>query len=69
MTEKKNGTGRVSLEDVARLSGVSTATVSRVLNGSATVKAARREAVERACEELGYVINRDARVRAARLMT
>ena len=66
MTEKKNGTGRVSLEDVARLSGVSTATVSRVLNGSATVKAARREAVERACEELGYVINRAARTLASR---
>lgn len=66
MSEKQNGSGRVSLEDVARLSGVSTATVSRVLNGSSTVKAARREAVEKACEELGYVINRAARTLASR---
>lgn len=66
MNEKQNRTGRVSLDDVARLSGVSTATVSRVLNGSSTVKAARREAVEKACEELGYVINRAARTLASR---
>lgn len=62
----KPGRGRVSLEDVARLSGVSTATVSRVLNGSTSVKAARREAVEKACIELGYVINRAARTLASR---
>ncbi|KAJ9430224.1 MULTISPECIES: LacI family DNA-binding transcriptional regulator [Enterobacterales] len=66
MSEKQNGSGRVSLDDVARLSGVSTATVSRVLNGSTTVKASRREAVEKACEELGYVINRAARTLASR---
>ena len=66
MVERKSGKGRVSLEDVARLSGVSTATVSRVLNGSTTVKAGRREAVEKACKELGYVINRAARTLASR---
>jgi len=68
MAEKftEQGQGRVSLEDVARLSGVSTATVSRVLNGSPSVKAARREAVEKACQELGYVINRAARTLASR---
>jgi len=66
MSEKQNGSGRVSLEDVARLSGVSTATVSRVLNGSDTVKAKSRAAVEKACEELGYVINRAARTLASR---
>ncbi|WP_294909474.1 LacI family DNA-binding transcriptional regulator [Tatumella sp. UBA2305] len=65
MADKPNTT-RVSLEDVARLSGVSTATVSRVLNGSATVRESRREAVERACKELGYVINRAARTLASR---
>ncbi len=62
----KPTTARVSLEDVARLSGVSTATVSRVLNGSATVRESRKEAVERACNELGYVINRAARTLASR---
>lgn len=66
MSEKVSGPGRVSLEDVARLAGVSTATVSRVLNGSSTVRQTRREAVERACEELGYVINRAARTLASR---
>lgn len=59
-------TARVSLEDVARLAGVSTATVSRVLNGSAAVRESRREAVEKACHELGYVINRAARTLASR---
>lgn len=57
---------RVSLEDVARLSGVSTATVSRVLNGSAIVRESRKTAVEKACKELGYVINRAARTLASR---
>ncbi len=66
MNDKTLPQGRASLEDVAKLSGVSTATVSRVLNGSATVRQSRREAVERACEELGYVINRAARTLASR---
>ncbi|MBK5401426.1 LacI family DNA-binding transcriptional regulator [Pseudomonas sp. TH39(2020)] len=52
---------KVSLIDVARHAGVSTATVSRVLNGTAIVSDARREAVERACDELGFVINGAAR--------
>ncbi len=66
MNDKTIPQGRASLEDVAKLSGVSTATVSRVLNGSTTVRQSRREAVERACEELGYVINRAARTLASR---
>ncbi|KAB8313734.1 LacI family DNA-binding transcriptional regulator [Erwinia endophytica] len=66
MTDKPSSPARVSLEDVALRSGVSTATVSRVLNGSTTVRQSRREAVEKACEELGYVINRAARTLASR---
>ena len=66
MSDKPLPTSRVSLEDVALRSGVSTATVSRVLNGSTTVRQSRREAVEQACEELGYVINRAARTLASR---
>ena len=66
MSDKPSPPARVSLEDVAQRSGVSTATVSRVLNGSASVRQSRREAVERACEELGYVINRAARTLASR---
>ncbi|MFU9137420.1 LacI family DNA-binding transcriptional regulator [Erwinia tasmaniensis] len=66
MSDKPALPVRVSLEDVAKCAGVSTATVSRVLNGSASVRQSRREAVERACEELGYVINRAARTLASR---
>jgi DNA-binding LacI/PurR family transcriptional regulator len=49
------------LADVARLAGVSNATVSRVLNGSAQVSARRRAAVARAVDELGYRPNEAAR--------
>ena len=40
--------------DVARLAGVSTATVSRVLNDPSQASAERRDRVLRAIEELGY---------------
>lgn len=43
-----------TLEDVARLARVSTATVSRVLNNSTLVSAATRKRVEAAVAELGY---------------
>ena len=55
-----------SLSDVARRAGVSTATVSRVLNGLAGVKDSKREAVERACDGLGYVVNGAARTLSSR---
>mgnify|MGYP006271622185 CR=1 FL=1 len=42
------------LEDVARLSGVSTATVSRVFNAPELVRAETRARVEAAVAELGY---------------
>jgi DNA-binding LacI/PurR family transcriptional regulator len=46
--------GTASIRDVARRAGVSPATVSRVLNGSARVTDTRRERVERAIEDLGF---------------
>ena len=52
---------RPTLEAVARRAGVSRATVSRVVNGSTTVAAAIREAVNQAVEELGYIPNQAAR--------
>ncbi len=51
----------VTLEDVARLAGVSKMTVSRVLNGKLYVTAEKVERVERAIAELGYMANVSAR--------
>jgi LacI family transcriptional regulator len=45
----------VTLYDVARLAGVSTATVSRVVHGQDRVREDTRTRVQRAIEELGYV--------------
>ena len=45
----------VTLFDVARLAGVSTATVSRVVHGQDRVREATRVRVQQAIEELGYV--------------
>ncbi|MDQ1293885.1 MAG: hypothetical protein QG608_1767 [Actinomycetota bacterium] len=49
------------METVAALAGVSAATVSRVLNGSARVSPPVKSAVQSAVERLGYVPNRAAR--------
>jgi len=44
-----------TLYDVAKLAGVSTATVSRVLHGQDLVRPSTRGRVQRAIDELGYV--------------
>jgi LacI family transcriptional regulator len=51
----------VTIKDVARLSGVSSMTVSRVINGSERVSPETRQRVERAIADLGYVPSRLAR--------
>ena len=62
MTDRTGGNGRgVTLEQVARVAGVSRATVSRVVNGNPKVAADVRRTVERAVERLGYVPNPAAR--------
>ncbi|EGK14242.1 ribose operon repressor [Desmospora sp. 8437] len=50
-----------TMKDVARLSGVSTATVSRVLNKSGAVREEMKRRVAAAMEELGYKPNGVAR--------
>jgi LacI family transcriptional regulator len=51
----------VTLHDVARHAGVSPMTVSRVVNGTGPVSSERRERVEHALVELGYMPNAVAR--------
>ncbi|MBP2704038.1 LacI family DNA-binding transcriptional regulator [Microbispora sp. RL4-1S] len=53
--------GSPTLEDVARVAGVSRATVSRVINGIRNVAPEIQEAVNRAVATVGYVPNRAAR--------
>jgi len=62
MVQKAKTTNRApKVVDVARLAGVSTATVSRVLNDPEKVSQNTREAVLAAVKETGYRINRAAR--------
>ena len=50
-----------SIREVARLAGVSPATVSRVMNGTANVNEEKRKRVLRAISETGFVPNEVAR--------
>ena len=52
---------RPTIYDVARLAGVSTATVSRALNGAGQIAPSTRAAIEAAVEQLGYRANTIAR--------
>jgi LacI family transcriptional regulator len=55
------GRGATTIRDVARHAGVSTATVSRVLNGKVTVEPALAERVHAACAALQYQPSHAAR--------
>ncbi len=50
-----------SIRDVAKKAGVAACTVSRVLNGTATVSQETREKIEKAMKELDYIPNELAR--------
>ena len=50
-----------SIKDVAALAGVSPATVSRVMNGTAKVDPEKKERVMRVIDEIGFVPNEAAR--------
>jgi LacI family transcriptional regulator len=67
--EKKRAPRRksnsISVLDVAHAAGVSTATVSRVLNGSGTVGADLQERVRQIAAQLGYVPHAAARALAS----
>jgi LacI family transcriptional regulator len=62
MSEAKRVKGTLTIYDVARLAGVSIASVSRVLNGQGTPRPETRERVMRAVGELSFV--RDGAARA-----
>lgn len=55
-----NGRTRVTVEDVAQQAGVSTATVSRVLNKTDNVRPKTVARVQAAITELGYVLHTSA---------
>lgn len=57
----RNRNGTATLEEVARVAGVSRATVSRVVNDSPRVSPDVRLSVQAAIEQLGYSPNRAAR--------
>jgi LacI family transcriptional regulator len=61
MAANRTRNGKVTIHDVARDSGVSYSTVSRVLNGFAFVKEETRAKVLATADKLGYVANMQAR--------
>ena len=62
----ENGGRKPTINDVARLAGVSKKTVSRVINRSPLLNEETRERVEKVIRELGYVPNPQARALALR---
>ena len=63
--KKLRTTGRPTLNEVARLAGVSPITASRALRGVSTVAEALVEKVRQSAAELGYVANPAARALAS----
>jgi LacI family transcriptional regulator len=62
----RRGTGKPTINDVARLSGVSKKTVSRVINRSPLLNDDTRRRVLEVISEIGYVPNPQARALALR---
>jgi LacI family transcriptional regulator len=61
MRNPGTATSNVTIFEVAAQAGVSYGTVSRVLNNDPHVKTETRERVNRVIQDLGYVVNRQAR--------
>ena len=55
---------KVTISDVAKLAGVSTATVSHTINATRYVSSETKDKVYRAIQELGYTPDASARVSA-----
>ena len=51
----------VSMKDIAKRCGVSTATVSKALNGQPDIGEETRERIVRIADEMGYMANASAR--------
>lgn len=66
MAETGKGDAKPTINDVARIAGVSKKTVSRVINRSPLLNQATREKVEKVIADLGYVPNPQARALALR---
>lgn len=56
---------KITIKEVAEFANVSQATVSRVINGNASVKSKNLEIVQRAIKELGYTPNAAAKALAS----
>jgi hypothetical protein len=54
-----NGRGKIRLEDLARIAGVSVATVSRALNDSPAVNRVTKRRVWKIARDHSYVLNHD----------
>jgi LacI family transcriptional regulator len=65
-TKVRNKEPKPTINDVARLSGVSKKTVSRVINKSSLLNDATRDKVQAVIAQLGYVPNPQARALALR---
>lgn len=53
---------KVTIYDIARLSGFSPKTVSRVINGGVNVKEETYQAIQKVIEELSYIPNAYAKI-------
>ena len=66
MKSTQQRTHPITIKDVAKLAGVSIATVSRIMNGTATVSTDLTEKVQSAIAQLGYSSNNVARALKAK---